>query len=91
MVKFNFLSLLPLGSLAGVVATPYAKYLSLAEVKEKFYSEGIVPDVLSSFNPTAFLYLTFTGNLSDGTKAKVVFPGTSFVRNGRLKSFHRIE
>lgn len=84
MVKLSVWSLLSLGSISSVLATPYAKYPTLAEVKQKFYSEGIVPDVLSSFNPTSFLYLTFTGNLSDGTSAKVVLPGTSFVRNDTL-------
>ncbi|KAB5590616.1 OV-16 antigen [Ceratobasidium theobromae] len=84
MVKFRFASLLSLSGAACVLAAPYAKYPSLAEVKGKFYSEGIVPDVLPSFNPSSFLYLTFTGNLSDGTNAKVVLPGTSFVRNDTL-------
>ena len=59
-----------------------AGYPTLAQVKQKFYTEGIVPDVLRSFNPTSLFYLTYTGNLSDGTSAKVVLPGTSFTRNG---------
>ncbi|KAJ1303590.1 hypothetical protein OPQ81_011773 [Rhizoctonia solani] len=82
MVKFQLLVALALGSV--VSASPYAKYPTLAEVKEKFYSEGVVPDVLPSFNPTSFLYLTYTGNLSDGSNSKVVLPGTNFVRNDTL-------
>ncbi|CAE7174957.1 unnamed protein product [Rhizoctonia solani] len=84
MVKFQLLVALSLSGLASVLASPYSKYPTLAEVKEKFYSEGIVPDVLPSFNPTSFIYLTYTGDLSDGSNAKVVFPGTSFVRNDTL-------
>ncbi|KAF8746437.1 Phosphatidylethanolamine-binding protein, partial [Rhizoctonia solani] len=56
-------------------------YPTLSQVQQKFTTEGVVPDVLTSFNPTGFLYLTYTGSLSDGTKAKVVLPGTSFARN----------
>ncbi|KAG8712682.1 hypothetical protein FRC09_019576 [Ceratobasidium sp. 395] len=52
-----------------------SKYPTLAEVKKTFYSEGIVPDVLPSFNPKSLLYLTYKGNLSDGSNAKVVLPG----------------
>ncbi|CAE6442342.1 unnamed protein product [Rhizoctonia solani] len=84
MVKFQLLAALSFSSIASVLASPYAKYPTLAEVKEKFYSEGIVPDVLPSFNPTSFIYLTYTGNLSDGSSSKVVLPGTNFVRNDTL-------
>ncbi|KAF8599415.1 PEBP-like protein [Ceratobasidium sp. AG-I] len=83
-MKFRLLSIFFLGT-SSVLATPWSsKYPTLAEVKQKFYSEGIVPDVLSAFNPTALLYLTYTGNLSDGSSAKVVLPGTSVVRNDTL-------
>ncbi|KAG8684078.1 hypothetical protein FRC11_012650 [Ceratobasidium sp. 423] len=84
MVKFQLLAALSLGGLASALASPYTKYPTLAEVKEKFYSEGIVPDVLSSFDPTSFIYLTYIGNLSDGSSSKVVLPGTSFARNDTL-------
>ncbi|CAE6403702.1 hypothetical protein ACGC1H_005356 [Rhizoctonia solani] len=83
MVKFQLLTALSLSGLASVSAS-YSKYPTLVEVKEKFYSEGVVPDVLPSFNPTSFIYLTYTGNLSDGSRSKVVLPGTSFVRNDTL-------
>jgi hypothetical protein len=83
MVKLIVLTMVSLGSVASTFASPsYAKYPTLAEVKEKFYTEGVVPDVLPSFNPKSFLYLTYTGNLSDGTSSKVVLPGTSVARNG---------
>ncbi|CAE6439401.1 unnamed protein product [Rhizoctonia solani] len=84
MVKFHFLTVLSLGGVASVLASPYTTYPTLSEVKKKFYSEGIVPDVLPSFNPTSFIYLTYTGNLSDGTSSKVVLPGTDLVRNDTL-------
>ncbi|KAF8685548.1 pebp-like protein [Rhizoctonia solani] len=84
MVKSQLLSSLLLASGASVLASPYAKYPTLSEVKKTFYSEGVVPDVIPSFNPTSFLYLTFTGDLSDGTSSKVVLPNTSFVRNDTL-------
>ncbi|CAE6439407.1 unnamed protein product [Rhizoctonia solani] len=84
MAKFQFLAVLFLGGVASVLASPYTKYPTLDEVKKEFYSEGIVPDVLPSFNPTSFIYLTYTGNLSDGTHSKVVLPGTNFVRNDTL-------
>ncbi|KAF8685547.1 Phosphatidylethanolamine-binding protein [Rhizoctonia solani] len=61
-------------------------YPTLSQVQQKFTTEGVVPDVLTSFNPTGFLYLTYTGSLSDGTKAKVVLPGTSFARNDTLNT-----
>jgi hypothetical protein len=83
MVRLSVLALVSLGGVASAFAAPsYAKYPTLAEVKEKFYTEGVVPDVLPSFNPKSFLYLTYTGNLSDGTSSKIVLPGTSFARNG---------
>ena len=82
-MRFNVLPILVLGT-SSALATPWtSKYPTLAQVKQKFYSEGIVPDVLPSFNPTALLYLTYTGNLSDGSNAKVVVPGTSLARNGK--------
>ncbi|CAE6535900.1 unnamed protein product [Rhizoctonia solani] len=84
MVKLQLLAALSLGGLASVLASPYNKYPTLAEVKEKFYSAGIVPDVLPSFDPTSFLYLTYTGHLSDGSSYKVVLPGDNFVRNDTL-------
>ncbi|CCO35205.1 OV-16 antigen OS=Onchocerca volvulus GN=OV16 PE=2 SV=2 [Rhizoctonia solani AG-1 IB] len=84
MIKSQFLLALSLTSAVSVSASPYAKYPTLAEVKKTFYSEGVVPDVLPSFNPTSFIYLTFTGDLSDGTSSKVVLPNTSFVRNDTL-------
>ncbi|KAH7322075.1 phosphatidylethanolamine-binding protein [Rhizoctonia solani] len=61
-------------------------YPTLPQVQQRFISEGVVSDVLASFNPTGFLYLTYTGNLSDGTNAKVVLPGTSFARNDTLNT-----
>ncbi|KAF8713238.1 Phosphatidylethanolamine-binding protein, partial [Rhizoctonia solani] len=61
-------------------------YPTLSQVQQKFTTEGVVPDVLTSFNPTGFLYLTYTGSLSDGTKAKVVLPGTNFARNDTLNT-----
>ncbi|CEL60409.1 OV-16 antigen OS=Onchocerca volvulus GN=OV16 PE=2 SV=2 [Rhizoctonia solani AG-1 IB] len=61
-------------------------YPALPEVQQRFTAEGVVPDVLASFNPTGLLYLTYTGNLSDGTNAKVVLPGTSFARNDTLNT-----
>ncbi|KDN45026.1 hypothetical protein RSAG8_05199, partial [Rhizoctonia solani AG-8 WAC10335] len=84
MVKFQLLAALSLSGLASVLASPYAKYPTLAQVKKKFYSERVVPDVLPSFNPTSFIYLTYTGDLSDGSSSKVVLPGTNFVRNDTL-------
>ncbi|KAG8753647.1 hypothetical protein FRC11_007244 [Ceratobasidium sp. 423] len=84
MVKFQLLAALSFGGVASVLASPYTKYPTLAEVKKKFYSEEIVPDVLPLFNPTSFIYLTYTGNLSDGSDSKVVLPGTNFVRNDTL-------
>ncbi|CAE6535897.1 hypothetical protein RSOLAG22IIIB_10720 [Rhizoctonia solani] len=61
-------------------------YLTPSQVREKFTSDGVVPDVLAAFNPTGLLYLTYTGNLSDGKNAKVVLPGTKFVRNDTLNT-----
>jgi hypothetical protein len=87
MIKSQFLLALSLTSAVSVLASPYAKYPTLAEVKKTFYSEGVVPDVLPSFNPTSFIYLTFTGDLSDGTSSKVVLPNTSFVRNGQQDEY----
>ncbi|KAG9079959.1 hypothetical protein FRC06_007252 [Ceratobasidium sp. 370] len=85
MVKFSALSLVSLGTVVSTLASPsYSQYPTLDEVKQKFYSEGIVPDVLSSFDPKSLLYLTYTGNLSDGSSAKVVLPGTSLARNDTL-------
>ncbi|KAG8753648.1 hypothetical protein FRC11_007245, partial [Ceratobasidium sp. 423] len=81
MVKFQLLAALSFGSVASVLASPYTKYPTLAEVKKKFYSAGIVPDVLPLFNPTSFIYLTYTGDLPYGSNSKVVLPGTNFVRN----------
>ncbi|KAF8599416.1 PEBP-like protein [Ceratobasidium sp. AG-I] len=83
----QLVSLVALCSLTAVSALTTSRgagYPTLAQVKQKFYTEGIVPDVLSSFNPTSLFYLTYTGNLSDGTSAKVVLPGTSFARNDTL-------
>ncbi|KDN45027.1 hypothetical protein RSAG8_05200, partial [Rhizoctonia solani AG-8 WAC10335] len=72
---------------ASALATPMGyRYPTLSQVRERFTSEGVVPDVLASFNPTGFLYLTYTGELSDGTNAKVVLPGTSFARNDTLNT-----
>ncbi|KAG9124750.1 hypothetical protein FRC07_010387 [Ceratobasidium sp. 392] len=85
MVKLGALALVSLGTIVPTLASPsYSKHPSLAEVKKAFYSAGIVPDVLSSFDPKSFLYLTYTGNLSDGSSAKVVLPGTIFARNDTL-------
>jgi hypothetical protein len=81
--------LLALGACAyeiSALVTPMTYgYPALPEVQQRFTAEGVVPDVLASFNPTGLLYLTYTGNLSDGTNAKVVLPGTSFARNGKEK------
>ncbi|KAG8694884.1 hypothetical protein FRC08_008203 [Ceratobasidium sp. 394] len=84
MVKCSAIALVSLGTVVSALAPPYSRYLTLEQVKQKFCSEGIVPDVLPSFNPKSFLYLTYTGNLSDGSSAKVVLPGTSFARNDTL-------
>lgn len=76
-----------MATLVSGLTTPMAYgYPTLRDVQQKFSSECVVPDVLASFNPTAFLYLTYTGNLSDGTTAKVVLPGTSFARNDTLST-----
>ncbi|KAF8755127.1 pebp-like protein [Rhizoctonia solani] len=48
MVKSQLLSSLLLASGASVLASPYAKYPTLSEVKKTFYSEGVVPDVIPS-------------------------------------------
>ncbi|KAG8780971.1 hypothetical protein FRC12_022369 [Ceratobasidium sp. 428] len=85
MVRLSILTLASLGTAVSTLASPSdPKYPTLAEVKKTFYSEGIVPDILPAFNPKSLLYLTYTGNLSDGSNAKVVLPGTSFARNDTL-------
>ncbi|CAE6532673.1 unnamed protein product [Rhizoctonia solani] len=71
--------------IASALTTPMGYgYPTLSEVQQKFISEGVVPDVLASFDPTGLLYLVYSGDLSDGTNAKVVLPGTNFARDDTL-------
>ncbi|QRV77908.1 phosphatidylethanolamine-binding protein (PEBP) family [Ceratobasidium sp. AG-Ba] len=86
-MKFSILAVLSVGSIASTLALSKAcPYPSLSEVRRKFYEAGIVPDVLPTFDPKAFLYLTYTGNLSDGSTSKTVLPGISVARNDTLHS-----
>ncbi|QRV92715.1 phosphatidylethanolamine-binding protein (PEBP) family [Ceratobasidium sp. AG-Ba] len=85
-MKLSILTVLFGGSIASTLAEPkVSPYPSLSEVRRKFYAAGVVPDVLPAFNPEAFLYLTYTGSLSDGSTSKTVLPGTPVARNDTLR------
>ncbi|KAI4101146.1 MAG: hypothetical protein L6R37_005068 [Teloschistes peruensis] len=80
MVKLTSISTLIL--FAGV-ALAKCDDKELAAVKAEFYSNGIVPDVLPSFDPKALAYITF--DYKNGSEPETILtPGTRIGRNGTV-------
>ncbi|KDQ20885.1 hypothetical protein BOTBODRAFT_183595 [Botryobasidium botryosum FD-172 SS1] len=74
----HFSKILPLSLFAlAAAASPQARSPGLDEVAAVFKKEGVVPNVLSSFKPVAYLYETY--KLANGTY-KTVLPNTPLAR-----------
>lgn len=63
---------------------------SLDEVKESFYKARIVPDVLTEFEPSSLLYLTYTSDSFKHKHSKVVLPGTHFAKDSELSPLRNL-
>ncbi|EUC67001.1 OV-16 antigen [Rhizoctonia solani AG-3 Rhs1AP] len=54
---------------------------ALDQVKESFHKAHIVPDVLSEFEPSSLLYLTYTSNSFKHKNSRIVLPGKKFAKD----------
>ncbi|CAE6494375.1 unnamed protein product [Rhizoctonia solani] len=54
---------------------------SLDQVKESFHKAHIVPDVLSEFEPSSLLYLTYTSDSLKHKDSEIVLPGKKFAKD----------
>ncbi|CAE7227305.1 unnamed protein product [Rhizoctonia solani] len=59
----------------------YCQRPSLDQVKESFHKARIVPDVISEFEPSSLLYLTYTGDSFKHKGSKIVLPGKKFAKD----------
>ncbi|CAE6420458.1 unnamed protein product [Rhizoctonia solani] len=54
---------------------------SLDQVKESFYEAHIVPDLISEFEPTSLLYLTYKSDSFKHKDSGIVLPGKKFAKD----------